>query len=76
MYIRVRRINCGHGCEGCPHGPYAYAEWWKDGKKRSKYLGRVANGDDADEIGKKHGYALMWTVNEAVEKFKAREAWQ
>ncbi|HSL27035.1 MAG TPA: hypothetical protein VLA54_12205 [Acidimicrobiia bacterium] len=42
--IRLRRkmIRCGKaGCNACPHGPYWYAYWWEQGRRRSRYVGRL-----------------------------------
>jgi len=37
-----RAIKCGKAtCTKCPHGPYWYAYWWEDGKRRSRYLGKL-----------------------------------
>lgn len=43
-----RDVRCGKaGCTTCPHGPYWYAYWWEDGKRRSRYLGKL---DDIPEL--------------------------
>lgn len=40
--LRQREVRCGKsGCTKCPHGPYWYAYWWEDGKRRSRYLGKL-----------------------------------
>lgn len=47
--VRLRRqmVKCGkRACTRCPHGPYWYAYWREDGKRRSRYLGKL-DGDDA-----------------------------
>lgn len=37
---RQRTVSCGKAsCTGCPHGPYWYAHWTEDGRKRSQYIG-------------------------------------
>ena len=37
---RQRTVTCGKAtCTGCPHGPYWYAHWTEDGRKRSQYIG-------------------------------------
>ena len=37
---RSKNIKCGkESCQKCPHGPYWYAEWTENGKRRTKYLG-------------------------------------
>ncbi len=43
--VVLKEIPCGkEGCGGCPHGPYAYRAYWRDGATRTEYLGR------ADEV--------------------------
>ena len=38
---RTKSIKCGkESCNSCPHGPYWYAEWTEDGKRKTKYLGK------------------------------------
>ena len=38
---RTKNIKCGkESCVKCPHGPYWYAEWTENGKRKSKYLGK------------------------------------
>lgn len=40
--LRQRAVRCGKdSCTRCPHGPYWYAYWWEDGKRRSRYLGKL-----------------------------------
>ena len=40
--LRQRSVKCGKsGCTSCPHGPYWYAYWTENGKRRSKYIGRM-----------------------------------
>ncbi len=44
--IRSQMIKCGKdSCTTCPHGPYWYAYWREDGKRRSRYLGRLLDED-------------------------------
>lgn len=39
--IRRKMVKCGKdSCTTCPHGPYVYAYWDEDGRRKSKYLGR------------------------------------
>ena len=39
--IQEKWIKCGKAdCQSCPHGPYLYAQWYEDGKTKSKYLGK------------------------------------
>lgn len=40
--MRRQMVRCGkRGCTRCPHGPYWYAYWTEDGKRRSRYVGRL-----------------------------------
>ncbi|GBE24638.1 MAG TPA: hypothetical protein ENG98_02060 [Actinobacteria bacterium] len=40
--VRSQSVRCGKPtCSRCPHGPYWYAYWREDGKRRSKYLGKL-----------------------------------
>jgi hypothetical protein len=40
--LRQRSIRCGKfGCTSCPHGPYWYAYWTENGKRRSRYVGKL-----------------------------------
>jgi hypothetical protein len=42
--VRLRRqfVRCGKdACTKCPHGPYWYAVWWEDGRRRSRYVGKL-----------------------------------
>ncbi len=40
--LRKQMVRCGKaGCTKCPHGPYWYAYWTEDGKRRSRYIGRL-----------------------------------
>ena len=42
--LRQHRVRCGKtSCRTCPHGPYWYAYWWENGKRRSRYLGKLAD---------------------------------
>jgi hypothetical protein len=35
-------VRCGkETCTTCPHGPYWYAYWTEDGRRRSRYVGRL-----------------------------------
>lgn len=37
---RQKAVRCNKdGCSACPHGPYWYAHWQQDGRKRSQYIG-------------------------------------
>ena len=46
--LRQRAVRCGKtSCTQCPHGPYWYAYWWENGKRRSRYLGKL---DDLPEM--------------------------
>ena len=40
--LRRRMVRCGKfGCNSCPHGPYWYAYWTEEGRRRSKYVGKL-----------------------------------
>ncbi|MBT8208194.1 MAG: hypothetical protein HKN07_08275 [Acidimicrobiia bacterium] len=40
--FRQQEVRCGKSsCTRCPHGPYWYAYWTEDGKRRSRYLGKL-----------------------------------
>jgi hypothetical protein len=40
--LRQRMVRCGkQGCTSCPHGPYWYAFWREDGRRRSRYVGKL-----------------------------------
>ena len=44
-HVQIRKIPCGPGCDGCPHGPYRYCVYRDSrGKVTSKYAGK-ANGE-------------------------------
>lgn len=44
--IRSQMVRCGKAsCSTCPHGPYWYAYWREDGRRRSRYLGRLLDAD-------------------------------
>lgn len=40
--LRRQWVRCGKAsCSRCPHGPYWYAYWREDGRRRSRYLGKL-----------------------------------
>ncbi|HWB89202.1 MAG TPA: DUF6788 family protein [Acidimicrobiia bacterium] len=40
--LRKQMVRCGKpGCTKCPHGPYWYAYWTEQGRRRSRYVGRL-----------------------------------
>jgi hypothetical protein len=40
--LRSQMVRCGKSsCNACPHGPYWYAVWWEDGRRRTRYVGRL-----------------------------------
>jgi hypothetical protein len=44
--LREQMIRCGKpNCGRCPHGPYWYAYWREDGRRRSRYIGRLEDID-------------------------------
>ena len=43
--IRARSVRCRvGGCRRCPHGPYYYLVWYEAGRKRERYIGKLAPG--------------------------------
>jgi len=46
---RLEPVNCGKpGCSRCPHGPYWYAYWTEEGRRRSRYVGKLLDEEDGD----------------------------
>jgi hypothetical protein len=44
--LRNQMVRCGKvGCTKCPHGPYWYAYWTEDGRRRSRYVGRLLDDE-------------------------------
>jgi hypothetical protein len=42
VHLRQQMVRCGKdSCTRCPHGPYWYAYWTEDGKRRSRYVGKI-----------------------------------
>lgn len=40
--LRRQWVRCGKdSCTRCPHGPYWYAYWREDGRRRSRYVGKL-----------------------------------
>lgn len=40
--LRSQWVRCGKdNCTRCPHGPYWYAYWWEEGRRRSRYVGKL-----------------------------------
>ena len=40
--LRQQMVRCGKSeCTKCPHGPYWYAYWTEEGRRRSRYIGRL-----------------------------------
>lgn len=59
---RQRAVTCGKtACSACPHGPYWYAHWTEDGRRRSRYIGAELPAevrrklDDLDRVQQHHG---------------------
>ncbi len=47
--LRRQLVRCGKAsCTRCPHGPYYYAYWWEEGRRRSRYVGKL---DDIEANG-------------------------
>ena len=48
---RQHLVRCGkEGCAGCPHGPYWYAHWTEDGRRRKQYVGRHLPGQPLEAV--------------------------
>lgn len=48
--MRQQWVKCGKdSCRTCPHGPYWYAYWTEDGRRRSRYIGKLIDGDIPDD---------------------------
>ena len=46
--LRKQMVRCGKdSCTRCPHGPYWYAYWTEDGRRRSRYLGKLEDVPEA-----------------------------
>jgi hypothetical protein len=39
--VVIKKVPCGKSCSGCPHGPYKYRVFRKDGKTIWDYQGKV-----------------------------------
>ncbi|NIA24121.1 MAG: hypothetical protein GWP04_00980 [Gammaproteobacteria bacterium] len=40
--LREQWIRCGkQSCSRCPHGPYWYAYWTENGRRRTRYVGKL-----------------------------------
>ncbi|MDH3731206.1 MAG: hypothetical protein OES13_08810 [Acidimicrobiia bacterium] len=47
--FRRRLVKCGkEACSSCPHGPYWYAYWRENGRRHSRYVGRLEDVDTVD----------------------------
>jgi len=47
--LRKQHVRCGKAsCTSCPHGPYWYGYWTENGKRRSKYLGKMEDVPEAE----------------------------
>ena len=45
VWLRAQQVRCGKpNCTRCPHGPYWYAYWTEGGRRRSRYVGKLAEG--------------------------------
>lgn len=52
--LRKRMVRCGkESCTRCPHGPYWYASWTEDGRRRTRYLGKLEDIPEAIGDGKR-----------------------
>ena len=42
VILRQQAVRSGKAsCTRCPHGPYWYAYWTENGRRRSRYIGRL-----------------------------------
>lgn len=42
--LRSQWVKCGKAaCNRCPHGPYWYAYWTENGRRRTRYVGKLAD---------------------------------
>ena len=42
--LREQWVKCGkEACTTCPHGPYWSAHWREDGRRRSRYVGKLSD---------------------------------
>lgn len=45
--LRSQFVRCGKdSCSRCPHGPYWYAYWREDGRRRSRYVGKLGSANE------------------------------
>ncbi len=45
--LRSQFVRCGKdACTACPHGPYWYAHWTENGKRHSRYVGRLLDEEE------------------------------
>ena len=50
--LREQMVRCGKvGCTRCPHGPYWYAHWTENGRRRSRYVGKLEDEETINPIG-------------------------
>jgi hypothetical protein len=50
--LRQQWVRCGkEACTRCPHGPYWYAHWREDGRRRSRYVGKLEDESFNRDIG-------------------------
>lgn len=48
---RQEHVRCGKDdCGTCPHGPYWYAYWREEGRRRKAYIGRTLPGEELPEV--------------------------
>jgi hypothetical protein len=44
--MREQLVRCGKdSCTQCPHGPYWYAYWTENGRRRTRYVGKLIEDD-------------------------------
>ncbi len=51
LTYRQESVRCGKAnCTSCPHGPYWYAYWREDGRRRKRYIGRHLPGEPLEPV--------------------------
>lgn len=52
IVFRQVLVPCGKkNCTKCPHGPYWYLAFWKEGRWREKYIGKTLSDPRAQRDG-------------------------
>lgn len=48
---QLEKIRCGKNCKKCPHGPYWYGYYSKNGRTVSKYIGKTLTAETNQKAG-------------------------